>query len=73
LVVAPDDAEIGPEFIEYSARPTKAFDHVAPMQVGMRLAFILSPLPSHGLRPIFHRTQALWQRRIRQAYFDATG
>jgi hypothetical protein len=73
LVVAPDDAEIGLEFIEHSARAPKALDHLKTMRVGMRLALVSSPLPAHRLRPIFHRTQAFRQRRIGQAYFDATG
>src|SRR4030095_5567388 len=50
LIVAPDDAEIGLEFIQLPARPAKAFDHVAAMRIGMSLALIDSPLPAHRLR-----------------------
>src|SRR5262245_2604515 len=73
LVVAPDDAEIGLEFIKHSARPPKALDHLKTMRVGMRLALVSSPLPAHRLRPSVHRTQAFRERRIGQAYLDATG
>src|SRR6266481_8932954 len=71
LVVAPDHAEIGLEFIQLPARPAKAFDHVAAMSVGMSLALVGSPLPAHRLRPIIHRTQTLRQRRVGKAYLDA--
>src|SRR6266536_2724256 len=71
LIVAPDDAEIGLEFIQLSARPAKAFDHVAAMRVGMSLTLVGSPLPAHRLRPIIHGTQRLWQGRVGQAYLDA--
>src|SRR4029077_1226840 len=71
LVVAPDHAEIGLEFIQLPARPAKAFDHVVAMRVGMSLALVGSPLPAHRLRPIIHRTQTLRQRPVGQAYLDA--
>src|SRR5262245_52087877 len=61
LIVAPDDTEIGLEFIQLPARPAKAFDHIAAMRVGMSLALVGPPLMAHGLWPIVHGTQALWQ------------
>src|SRR5262245_2564464 len=71
LVVAPDHAEIGLEFIQLPARSAKPFDHVAAMRIGMPLAFVGSPLSTHGLWPVIHRTQTLWQGRVGQAYLDA--
>src|SRR5215831_4026114 len=50
LVVAPDHAEIGLEPIQLPARAAKPFDHVAAMRIGMPLAFVGSPLSTHGLR-----------------------
>jgi hypothetical protein len=71
LIVAPDDAEIGLEFIQLAARPAKAFDHFKTMSIGMRLTLVGSPLPAHRLRPIIHGTQTLWQGRVGQAYLNA--
>src|SRR5262245_28697431 len=71
LIVAPDHAEIGLEFIQLPARAAKPFAHVAAIRIGMPLAFVGSPLSTHGLRPVVYRTQMLWQGRVGQAYLDA--
>src|SRR3990172_3995898 len=71
LIVAPDDAEIGLEFIEGAPRPAKPLDHFPAMGVGVGMALVRAPLPAHRLRPILDRTQPLRQRRVRQACLDA--
>src|ERR671918_931204 len=73
LVVTPDDAEIGLEFVQRAARPAKTVNHRLAMLLRMRPSFIGSPLATHSLRPVIDRTQPLRQCRICQAHLDPAG
>jgi hypothetical protein len=66
LVVAPNDAKVGLEFIQGAPRHAKTLDHLLAVRIGMRPAIVRAPLAAHRLRPILQRAQMLRQRRVGQ-------
>src|SRR5262249_25075403 len=59
------------EVIELLTRPPHALDELIAMLPGVRLAFVVTPLLAHGLRPGRRTAVALRQARVVHHAFEA--